>query len=163
MNADNADAAAANATPRQRMAAPPLHRIDHIHVFVADRVAAEDWYARVLGLKRVPALAHWAEGGGPLTLADAGGSIHLALFEDRDAARSQRDGAESIGATAARSARPASRSTIALGVDAASFRAWQAHLPAQLGRAVAVVDHGEAESLYFQDPDGNPFEITCYR
>jgi catechol-2,3-dioxygenase len=29
--------------------APQLTGIDHIHVFVSDRVAAEDWYRRVLG------------------------------------------------------------------------------------------------------------------
>lgn len=31
------------------MAPSPLERIDHIHVFVADRAAAEPWYADVLG------------------------------------------------------------------------------------------------------------------
>jgi catechol 2,3-dioxygenase-like lactoylglutathione lyase family enzyme len=36
--------------------APKLTGIDHIHVFVSDRVAAEDWYRRVLGLARAPAL-----------------------------------------------------------------------------------------------------------
>ena len=121
--------------------APSLDRIDHIHVFVEDRVAAEAWYERVLGLKRMPELAHWAEGGGPLTVANSGGTIHVALFEGR---------------------REASRSTIAFGVAPAALRAWQDHLSTQLGRTVEVVDHGEALSLYFKDPDGNPFEITCY-
>jgi catechol-2,3-dioxygenase len=60
------------------------------------------------------------------------------------------------------SRRAQSRATIAFGVDAAAFRDWQAHLAAQLGRTVDVVDHGEASSLYFKDADGNPFEITCY-
>jgi catechol 2,3-dioxygenase-like lactoylglutathione lyase family enzyme len=47
--------------------APKLTGIDHIHVFVSDRLAAEDWYRRVLGLVREPTLESWASGGGPLT------------------------------------------------------------------------------------------------
>ena len=122
--------------------APELERVDHIHVFVADRAAAERWYARVLGLKRIDALAFWADGGGPLTLGDASGSIHVALFE-----------------------RPAAgkcRSTIALATSAAGLVAWQRHLAAELGEAPPRVDHQVSWSIYFDDPDGNPFEITTY-
>jgi hypothetical protein len=36
--------------------APKLTGIDHIHVFVSDRVAAEHWYRRVLGRVRAHAL-----------------------------------------------------------------------------------------------------------
>ena len=135
-----------------RAMAPPLDRIDHVHVFVSDRVAAEAWYGRVLGLERVRELAHWAQGGGPLTLADAGGKVHIALFES--AHGSAQDPHESR--------RAQNRATIAFGVDAAAFRDWQDHLAVQLGRTVDVVDHGEASSLYVKDADGNPFEITCY-
>jgi catechol-2,3-dioxygenase len=123
-------------------ATPALSRIDHVHVFVADRAAAEAWYGRVLGLKRMGAYAHWAADGGPLTLADASGAIHLALFE-RPALRN--------------------RSTIAFGVDAAGFAAWRDRLTAELGAgAVPFEDHGLAHSIYFSDPDGNPYEITTY-
>ncbi len=125
--------------------APTLERIDHIHVFVRDRAAAEAWYARVLGLRRVPELEVWAADGGPLTLGNTSGekfgSIHLALFE-----------------------RPAQacRSTIALGVSAAAFADWRRHLTGVLGHEPAFEDHGLSWSLYFSDPDGNPFEITSY-
>lgn len=61
--------------------APKLTGIDHIHVFVSDRVTAEDWYRRVLGLVRAPALESWAAAGGPVTVADESGQVHLALFE----------------------------------------------------------------------------------
>jgi catechol 2,3-dioxygenase-like lactoylglutathione lyase family enzyme len=54
---------------------------DHVHVFVADRPAAERWYQRVLGLCRSPELEHWAVDGGPLTLQDETGAAHIALFE----------------------------------------------------------------------------------
>ena len=121
--------------------APTLTNIDHVHVFVSDRVAAEDWYARVLGLKRLPDLAFWSADGGPLTLANASDSIHLALFEKP---------------------RETCRSTVALGTGAAEFLAWRVHLKSALGRELEAVDHDVAWSLYFEDPDGNPFEITSY-
>jgi O-succinylbenzoate synthase len=58
----------------------------------------------VLGLTRVEELAFWAADGGPLTLADASGAIHLALFE-----------------------RPAQsrHATIAFAVNAENFLAWR--------------------------------------
>jgi catechol 2,3-dioxygenase-like lactoylglutathione lyase family enzyme len=127
--------------PRTTDNAPALDGIDHIHVFVTDRSAAEVWYARVLGLSRVLRLEGWAADGGPLTLADASGRIHLALFER---------GAQ------------ACRSTIALGTSAAGFMAWRAHLAVTLGKAARTEDHQLSWSMYFADPDGNPYEITSY-
>ena len=121
--------------------APTLDRIDHIHVFVADRPASEEWYAKVLGFTQVAELAFWSADGGPLTIANASGTIHLALFE-----------------------RPAEkcRSTIALAATAAGLLAWRMHLASVLGRSIEAVDHQVSWSLYFNDPDGNPFEITSY-
>ena len=119
------------------MTTPPrLTGIDHVHVFVSDRAAAERWYADVLGLHRLPQLAHWAVDGGPLTIGN--GDVHLALFEQP--------------------ALPC-RSTIALATDAAGFLAWQRHLASL---APTLEDHGLTWSLYFRDPDGNPYEITCH-
>lgn len=119
---------------------PPLDRIDHLHVYVADRPAAVAWYHRVLGLAPVPALAHWAADGGPLTVANAAGTVNLALFERP---------------------RQACRSTIAFGVGAAAFNAWRRHLAAELGQPPTFEDHGQTWSVYFHDPDGNPYEVTC--
>lgn len=121
---------------------PELLNIDHIHVYVQNRQAAELWYQQVLGLTRVSALAGWADNGGPLTLANASGSIHLALFE-----REARD----------------CRSTIAFAVSADAFFRWQQHLSQLLGQSVEVIDHQLSWSLYFRDPDHNPYEITCYQ
>jgi catechol-2,3-dioxygenase len=121
--------------------APTLERVDHIHVFVSDRAASEQWYAKVMGFRRVKDLEFWATDGGPLTIANPSGTIHLALFE-----------------------RPAERcrSTIALAADATQFAAWRAHLSELLARSIEPVDHQLSWSLYFTDPDGNPFEITSY-
>ena len=118
---------------------PTLERIDHVHVYVADRAAALPWYASVLGFSPVPELEFWAADGGPLTVSNRSGTIHLALFER---------GAQTC------------RSTIALAADAAEFLAWRAHLEAALGQLVAAVDHQVSWSMYFADPDANPFEIT---
>ena len=120
---------------------PKLTGIDHIHVFVSDRVAAEEWYRRVLGLVRVPALETWAAGRGPLTIADESGRVHLALFERP---------------------RQSCRSVVALGASGAQFLSWLKFLESTLGRKLEPVDHEFSWSLYFEDPDGNPFEITSY-
>jgi NAD(P)-dependent dehydrogenase (short-subunit alcohol dehydrogenase family)/catechol 2,3-dioxygenase-like lactoylglutathione lyase family enzyme len=137
LEASIADAAAA-ATPAE----PILDDVDHLHVHVRDRAAAEAWYRDVLGLRRIDALAHWARDGGPLTIANAGGSIHLALFEQPP--------------------QPGNRSTIALSTSAEGFVAWRRRLGAALGESPRAVDHGQSWSLYFRDPDGNPYEITTY-
>jgi catechol-2,3-dioxygenase len=124
------------------MTPSPLIAIDHLHLHVRHRPSAERWYAEVLGLRRVVALAHWAADGGPLTLADPGGVLHLAVFEH-----------------------PATppqphRGTVALRIDPEQAGAWREHLRKALGSAPAVVDHGVTRSLYFHDPDGDPFELT---
>ena len=43
-----------------------------------------------------------------------------------------------------------------------AFVAWREHLGQCLGAMPAVEDHGLTHSLYFSDPDGNPYEITKY-
>jgi|GEM_PF-282007 len=120
---------------------PSFDAIDHLHLHVADRAAAEAWYARVLGLRRLPELEHWAGDGGPLTLSDDAGRLHLAVFE-----RPPQGGTP----------------TIALRVSASGLLDWRAHLRRELGQAPALVEHGESRSIYFADPDGNGFEITSY-
>ena len=123
-------------------ATPALNGVDHVHVLVRDRAAALAWYRDVLGFEPVPELAVWQTGGGPLTLTDVGGRVHLALFE--------------------RAPAPQNQSVVALGTDAAGFARWLYHLTRALGHAPTLEDHDLALSLYFCDPDGNPYEITTY-
>lgn len=121
--------------------APILEAFDHVHVFVADRAAAERWYQRVLGLRPTAELAFWAADGGPLTLQNASGTVHIALFE--------------------REPRPC-RSTIALRVTAGEYEAWKQHLARELPQGFHEENHEVSWSLYFSDPDANPYEITSY-
>jgi adenosine deaminase len=96
----------------------------------------------VLGLHRLEALAHWATPQGPLTLGDPAQQLHIALFQRNECAN---------------------HNTIALRVSAKGFQAWQNHLDEVLTAKAQLVNHGgDAASLYFDDPDGNPYEITCY-
>jgi catechol-2,3-dioxygenase len=120
---------------------PVFDRIDHIHVYASNRNKSEQWYAEMMGFTRVAALESWAADG-PLTLQNSSGTVHIALFEAP--------------------AQPC-RSVIALSVGAAEFVAWRAHLVDKLERPVEPEDHQLAWSLYFADPDGNPWEITSYQ
>ena len=92
----------------------------------------------------------WArEIGGPLTLTAGDGVTHLALFEDTK--------------------RAGKATTVALRVDAASFvsfhkRAAQLPLFDKRRRPSPphLQDHALSLSLYFNDRDGNPIELTTY-
>ena len=117
-----------------------LETIDHVHVYTPDRARAEVWYAKVLGLTRVREFERWAANDGPLFLSNPTRSVSLALFE------------QPLQVT---------RSTIAFRASGQGFLAWRKRLRELLG-GVNEVDHDDSWSLYFNDPDGNPFEITSY-
>jgi catechol 2,3-dioxygenase-like lactoylglutathione lyase family enzyme len=120
---------------------PELQAFDHVHIYVTNRAKAEEWYGEVMGLRRTREFESWATGGGPLTIQNDSGTIHLALFE--------------------RPAQPC-RSTVALRVGAAEYKDWKVHLDRALPDQVTEEDHDASMSLYFRDPDGNPYELTTY-
>ena len=60
---------------------PELQAFDHVHIYVTNRAKAEEWYGEVMGLRRTREFESWATGGGPLTIQNESGTIHLALFE----------------------------------------------------------------------------------
>ena len=118
---------------------PKLTGIDHVHVYVKSREDAATWYQQVLGFKILDSFRVWAVEGGPLTIEDGSGKIHLALFKS--------DGNP--------------QTTIAFGASASEFLNWIEHLENhQL--VLRITDHKLAYSLYFYDPDGNMHEITTY-
>lgn len=119
---------------------PQITSIDHAHVYVANWDDAEEWYGKVLGFKRVERFMVWAVKGGPLTLENPLGNVHLALFERED---------------------HPDTSSIAFGATGREFLAWKTHLEDQ-GLQLRVTDHKLAYSLYFSDPWGNLHEITTY-
>ena len=121
---------------------PSLLRVDHIHLFVTDRASAIQWYGEMLNFKPIAELEFWAASAEePLTIGSPDGSIRFALFQ-----------AQSIPC----------RSTIALGATGEEFLAWREYLSQKLGVDLKIFDHEVAWSLYFDDPDGNPFEITTH-
>lgn len=122
------------------MNTPQLKGIDHIHVYVNSWEEAELWYGKVLGMRRMESLMSWAVPGGPLTLEDPAGKIHLALFERPD--------------------HPDTSAT-AFGASGEQFLAWREHLES-LGIEERLADHELSWSIYFTDPDGNGHEITTY-
>ena len=119
---------------------PTLKGIDHLHVYVRDRGDAAAWFKSLFGFAPVESLQAWATPTGPLTIGNASGSIHVALFERE---------------------RPAPSTAIAFAADAKNFLAWKAQLE-QRGILDRCADHDLAWSLYFRDPDENLYEITTY-
>lgn len=127
-----------------------VSQIDHVHVFVADRRAAARWYADVLGLEVCQEIES-EDDGGPLVVSSDGGNTGLALFKSRPG-----------------SARTST--TVAFRVGGRGFLEFLGRLASLEvagagGRALTaadVVDHDYCYSVYFDDPDGNPYELTTY-
>lgn len=127
-------------------------RLDHVHVGVRDRRLGAAWYRRVLRLRTTYDYARHGDPHGPLVLSGDDNNTHVALFVDAAASRRKRT---HIG-------------TLAFRVPGADFLRFLGRL-ARLdlrdpgGRRVTskdVVDHGNSDSVYFADPDGNPVEMT---
>lgn len=130
-------------------------QIDHVEIFVPDRVTAAEWYANVLGLEIVEEHRSWAEGpGGPMMIACADGATMLALFQGPPQG----------------SAEPTGIKRVAFRVTADGFieflrrlddQPLNDHLDGLLTRD-SVVDHDQSFSVYFCDPYGNQLEVTTY-
>lgn len=127
-----------------------VSQIDHVHVFVADRRASARWYAEVLGLEVFHEIES-EEDGGPLVVSSDGGSTGLALFKSKPGAAR-------------------THSTVAFRVGGDGFLEFLGRLSSlkvegangQTLAASDVVDHDYCYSVYFSDPDGNPYELTTY-
>lgn len=118
-------------------------QIDHVEVFVQDLAAAARWYREALGLEEI---VRWD----PEPVMIGAGGTKLALF--------QADGSKRKDPGDAPHWHRAAWQT-----DAPGFRDAQEHLRSLGIPFRGPIDHGRAESVYFDDPDGNPLEITYYR
>lgn len=119
--------------------------IDHVEVFVRDIPASIEWYEDVLGLKP-------AGGWDPEPQLIGVGQNYLALFQAR---REAPDSGDDETQPPIRWRRVAWRTT------QRHFAAAQEHLRSKGVRFEGPIDHGDSQSIYFDDPDGNPLEITC--
>ncbi len=119
---------------------PKLNGIDHIHLYVANKQRAADWYNAVLGFNVVESLKLWNKENGPLTIEDELGIIHLALFTRKEQQPS---------------------TAIAFKATGEEFLNWKKHLTEQK-LTLRIANHQVAWSLYFKDPDNNMHEITTY-
>lgn len=130
-------------------------QIDHVELFVPDRLEAARWYERILGLQVVSEYQEWAaDQGGPLMISSDDGNTKLALFEGQPQA-----------------SRPtAGFHRVAFRVNAHDFmdflqRLTDRPLKDHRDRPVtsdSVVDHEKAYSIYFTDPYGHRLEVTTY-
>jgi catechol 2,3-dioxygenase-like lactoylglutathione lyase family enzyme len=130
-------------------------QIDHVELFVPDRLEAAAWYQRILGLEVVSEYQKWAANQrGPLMISSDDGNTKLALFEGRP-----------------QGSRPtAGFDRVAFRVDARGFmdflqRLTDRPLKDDQDRPVtpdSVVDHEKAYSVYFCDPYGHRLEVTTY-
>ncbi len=119
-----------------------VDQIDHVEVLVRDIEASTRWYQTVLGLEEV---GRWD----PEPVMIGAGGTKLALFQ----AQSTGDGPEH---------HPLRWDLVAWRTDALGFEAAQKHLRSLGIPFRGPVDHQGPRSIYFQDPDGHPLEITTY-
>ena len=116
-----------------------LQHIDHIHVFVSDWQMALDWYNNILELKPSEERVVLPESG-PLMIRNNEGNINIALFKGKP-----KD----------------NHAVIAFKVSGEQFINYHNTINS-LTENLEVVDHDIQFSIYFEDPFGNPYEITSY-
>lgn len=122
----------------------PIWGVRHVAIRVRDVEAARKWYGEVLGMTvedEFPGRALFVRFG-PYYHHD------LAIFQADEGAPPPPQ--NSVGLA-----------HIALLVDSLDgVKQWYHHLKSH-GVEVRSSDHGVTRSIYFNDPDGNPFEIYC--
>jgi catechol 2,3-dioxygenase-like lactoylglutathione lyase family enzyme len=119
-----------------------LQRLDHVSLNVTDRTRSIAWYRDVLELEQRNLPTADDE---PVFLGDPG--LQFGLFQAQAPA-------------GAREPESAGLRHVALVVD--DLGEAQEHLRAH-EISFNYEDHGNAESVYFRDPDGHTIELTTYR
>jgi len=119
-----------------------LKRLDHVSLDVTDRARSIAWYRDVLGL---PQRNQPTADDEPVFLGDPG--LQFGLFQAQAPAAPRVPGSAGLR-------------HVALVVD--DLGEAQEHLRAH-EISFTYEDHGNAESVYFRDPDGHAIELTTYR
>jgi catechol 2,3-dioxygenase len=121
--------------------------VRHVAIKVRDLQAAKTWYSEVLGMTvedEFPGRGIFVRFG-PYYHHD------LAIFQAGAGPDAPALEAGGLGLQ-----------HIALLVDSLEgVRQWHTHLKASGVNVTGASDHGVTRSIYFTDPDGNPFEIYC--
>ncbi len=123
----------------------PIWGARHVAIRVRDLDAAKRWYCDILSMK----IADEFPGRG--FFVRFGDFYHhdLAIFKSDPAAPAPAPNAVGLA-------------HIALLVDSLDgVKEWYHHLKANGVSISNATDHGVTRSIYFTDPDGNPFEIYC--
>ena len=126
-----------------------IEDIDHIEMFVSDREKAAKWYEEIFGLKPIKELEMWSKIG-PLFIGNKDRSVTLAIMNGKK----ENDG--SINRMAFRTTGEKFVEFLNR-VDSLDLFFLQEKIT-----KAQVVDHDLSYSIYFDDPDGNKLELTCY-
>jgi catechol 2,3-dioxygenase-like lactoylglutathione lyase family enzyme len=119
--------------------------IDHTELQVPDREAAAVWYREWLGFEIMPEFAAWAASG-PLMLTADNGTTMLALFPG-----DPQGDAPHLGWR-----------RVSWRVEGGELVEFTRRYRASGQTIEGPVDHEKAWSVYFNDPWGNPLELTTY-
>ena len=123
-----------------------VQRIDHVEVFVRDLEQAAKWYADALGLREV---RRWD----PHPIMIGADDTKLALFQAKP---------EAQPLTREQTHGTLCWYRVAFKTDRAGFENAKKHLAEQGIEFSGPIDHVGAQSIYFEDLDGHPLEITYY-
>ena len=123
-----------------------VDQIDHVEVFVRDIDASIHWYAKVLGLKE-----YFRSDPEPVMIG--AGDTKLALFTAETNAPSP---------IPSNPREPLRWRLVAWRTTPERFAEAQRHLKEHGVAFDGPIDHDGPVSIYFNDPDGHPLEITCY-
>lgn len=123
--------------------------IDHIEVFVKDRIKASQWYEKIFGLSPIQELGMWANIG-PLFIGNKGKTVKLALI----------DGTKDNDGSINRMAFSASGENFVSFIN--NLNDVKVYFLKHRVTKKDLVDHDLSYSIYFDDPDGNKLELTCY-
>lgn len=125
--------------------------LDHVHLYVADPLAAAQWYGRVLGLKVMPSSGDGTQGSKrPLYMATPKGQYCASIFVGKPPSDGDHTTAFRVSGGV----------FIAFGDALETIGVASRRGP--LLTTLEADDHGLAFSYYFTDPDGNHLELTTY-